>query len=533
LVAHVKSKLLVPAIVLVALLQFCLFLNHRDITNAHEGRVAATAREMLERHDWVMPYCNGVPRLAKPPLAYWATMIAWTIGGSREVWLARLPAALCGALAVLLVMDLARRTLGRGAAISAGVVWVTTWFIVDEYRKAMADPYLAFFTLLCVWVWITAHAKASRALLLVAYVTAALAALAKGHLILIHAPLALIPYHLLCRKRVRFPIVHVIGAIICLCIALPWFVHIYRVAGNVWATDALGIETNSGDKAAAPWHYLAALPLTSAPWTVITLIGALMPFIGKGRRERRGKWLLLWLFATVVVFTFVPMKKNAYLLPAMPAQTLLTASALAAMVRLPRAAKDAKNESFVQAAYLVAAMATLGVCVYVAASIERFEIDPPAPLMAGAGLVVLLLLCIRQLAPVFRSPRTLLATAAMFAMAVHLLVAWIIPNRDNRRSDRELALTARQALDDGVSLVLIGPGLREDVVFYLGRTVPRIDSIEQLPADFKGVAIVTPEQYLPVNRSNRGDEGTTSPNRPPKDTIRLFTFPKATKQVDR
>jgi 4-amino-4-deoxy-L-arabinose transferase-like glycosyltransferase len=266
---------------------------------------------------------------------------------------------------------------------------------------------------------------------------------------------------------------------------------------------------------------------------VITLIGALMPIIGRGRRERRGTWLLIWLAATVVVFTFVPMKKNAYLLPAMPAQTLLTAAALAAMVRVPRAAKNAKTEAFVLAAYLVAGMVVLGVAVYLAASIERFEIDAPAPLLAGAGLVALLLLCIRQIAPVFRSPRTLLTTAAMFALAVHLLTAWVMPNRDNQRSDQNLALSARQAMDNGVPVVLIGPGLREDVVFYLGRTVPRIGSIEQLPADFKGVAIVTPEQFLPVNRSDRGDEGTASLNRPAKDTIRLFTFPKAPKQVDR
>src|SRR5438067_5541716 len=99
--------------VLLALLQFCLFLNHRDITTAHEGRVAATAREMLERHDWIIPYSNGVPRVAKPPLPYWATMAAWSVAGSREAWLARIVPAICGAIATILMMDLGRRILGR------------------------------------------------------------------------------------------------------------------------------------------------------------------------------------------------------------------------------------------------------------------------------------------------------------------------------------------------------------------------------------------------------------------------------------
>src|SRR5206468_7181483 len=73
--SDLRSRLWPVAIFIAALLQFCLFLNHRDITTAHEGRVAATAREMLQRHDWIVPYCNGVPRVAKPPLPYWTTKI--------------------------------------------------------------------------------------------------------------------------------------------------------------------------------------------------------------------------------------------------------------------------------------------------------------------------------------------------------------------------------------------------------------------------------------------------------------------------
>src|SRR3954465_14228362 len=78
-------------ILAIALLQFCLFLNHRDITNAHEGRTAETSREMLQRRDWIVPYCNGMPRLAKPPLMYWATGLAWAITRSVQPWSARLP----------------------------------------------------------------------------------------------------------------------------------------------------------------------------------------------------------------------------------------------------------------------------------------------------------------------------------------------------------------------------------------------------------------------------------------------------------
>src|SRR4051812_42051687 len=78
-------------IFLAALLQFCLFLNHRDVTGAHEGRVVATAREMLADGDWLIPHCNGQLRLRKPPLPYWLTMIDWKLAGITDAWLARLP----------------------------------------------------------------------------------------------------------------------------------------------------------------------------------------------------------------------------------------------------------------------------------------------------------------------------------------------------------------------------------------------------------------------------------------------------------
>src|SRR5207249_10557747 len=81
-------------VVFASILQFCLFLNHRDITTSHEGRVAATAREMRQRGEWIVPYCNDVPRLAKPPLAYWAAIAAWDICGAKDQpWPARLPGA--------------------------------------------------------------------------------------------------------------------------------------------------------------------------------------------------------------------------------------------------------------------------------------------------------------------------------------------------------------------------------------------------------------------------------------------------------
>ena len=50
----------------------------------HETFVVATAQEMRERHDWLVPHLLGKPRLNKPPLSYWlAAGLAEATASSR------------------------------------------------------------------------------------------------------------------------------------------------------------------------------------------------------------------------------------------------------------------------------------------------------------------------------------------------------------------------------------------------------------------------------------------------------------------
>lgn len=540
-----RSALSCAIFLVAALLQFCLCLNHRDITNAHEGRTAQTSREMLARQQWVVPYCNGNPRLAKPPLMYWMTDIAWTITGAAEPWSARLPPAMCGAIAVLLVMDLTRRTLGRDAAFCAGLIWITTWFVADEYRKAMADPYLAFFTLLSIWAWIRADLAATpgqneavpRAVsprtvgfIVLAYASIALAALAKGHLILIHLAVALIPYHLLRRTRPRPLKIHLLGTILCLIIASAWPAYIFLTvpgAWNIWRIDLLASEASSGERFASILTYPGLLPMTAAPWTVFALIGAIVPLIAKGRHDRRALWPLLWLVTTVVVFTLVPMKKATYILPAMPAQTMLAAFAMANVLRWPRRAKDVKGERFLMSAHLIAAIITVGVCVGLLLDMDRFGIERPMPMVIGIVLSAGLLIAIGLKKPNFRSRGAVVALAALFGVCVNIAECWLVPEELNKRSSAPFARRITRETGDA-PLRVIGPGLREDILFYLGgRIVPKTEKFAQLPADYRGFAIVTPNEYEAVLASGRGEELAASPDRKDDTRLHFFSFANA------
>src|SRR5438045_1346728 len=62
---------------------------------------AEAAREMVQRHDWVTLYVNGIRYLEKAPLMYWSVAASYVLFGVSE-WSTRLPLML-GILAWLLV----------------------------------------------------------------------------------------------------------------------------------------------------------------------------------------------------------------------------------------------------------------------------------------------------------------------------------------------------------------------------------------------------------------------------------------------
>src|SRR5437660_2111679 len=92
-----------------------------DVDTIH----AEAAREMVQRHDWVTLYTDGIRYLEKAPLMYWATAVSYELFGVSE-WRTRLPLML-GVLALLLVTYvLGKRAYGERTGFYAAVVLATS-----------------------------------------------------------------------------------------------------------------------------------------------------------------------------------------------------------------------------------------------------------------------------------------------------------------------------------------------------------------------------------------------------------------------
>ena len=89
---EIKSKLI---LLIVACLAFGLFSNLYTLElRAEEPRRAATAIEMYLTKDYVVPHLNSYNYYNKPPLFSWVLTFFFSLFGSFDEWVVRLPSLL-------------------------------------------------------------------------------------------------------------------------------------------------------------------------------------------------------------------------------------------------------------------------------------------------------------------------------------------------------------------------------------------------------------------------------------------------------
>jgi 4-amino-4-deoxy-L-arabinose transferase-like glycosyltransferase len=92
-----------------------------DIDAAH----ALVAREMLQRHDYLVLYQDGIRYLIRPPLHFWMVAASYSLLGESE-FATRLPVALAMIGLVLLTFEFGRRFFGERAGLYAGLAVATS-----------------------------------------------------------------------------------------------------------------------------------------------------------------------------------------------------------------------------------------------------------------------------------------------------------------------------------------------------------------------------------------------------------------------
>ena len=327
---------------ILALIAFCGFLFLLGIqliglVGADEPRYAQIAREMLARHDWVTPVLYGTPWLEKPPLYYWCAILAYKASGAVTDTAARLPAAFLSSLLIFFIYVWARR-LRRGMQLDAALITASAAMFIGFSRSASTDmPLTVLFTvaMLCWYGW---HACQRRSWLLGFYFFLALATLAKGPIAVLLAAIILVAFAVLRRDpklllRTLWPI----GITLYLVIAAPWFIAVEHANPEFFRVfflqqNVARFTSNLYHHPEPFWFYLPVALAALVPWTVFA-VAALVDAIRDWRysaqqpagTEDLRTYLSLWFLAPILFFSISRSKLPDYILPAIPAATILLA----------------------------------------------------------------------------------------------------------------------------------------------------------------------------------------------------------------
>jgi 4-amino-4-deoxy-L-arabinose transferase-like glycosyltransferase len=326
---------------------FCGFLfffglSYFGLVGADEPRYAQVAREMLARHDWVTPTLGGKPWLEKPALYYWQTMLAYSVFGVSD-WAARVCSAVDAALMVLAVYLFLRRFRSGfpfvGFPLDGALMTAAASGVIGFARAASTDMPLAATFSIAMLAWYAWYERENQRYLALFYLFLGLATLAKGPV----APfLAAVIVTIFAAAKGDYRLIGrtlwIPGIALWVMVALPWYVAVQLNNPEFFRVFILehNLQRFGSDlyhHAQPFWYYVPVVLLALVPWTVF-VIAALVESLQVLWTEKRSMFhsedalpafLVIWFLVPLGFFSFSASKLPGYILPALPAGTLLLA----------------------------------------------------------------------------------------------------------------------------------------------------------------------------------------------------------------
>jgi 4-amino-4-deoxy-L-arabinose transferase-like glycosyltransferase len=128
-------------------------LSHPALLDDADTVHAEASREMLQRHDWVTLYVNGIRYLEKAPLMYWGVAASYTLFGISE-WSTRLPLMLGVLATILATYGFGRWALGSEAGFDSGLVLATALGPFLFTRFLIPDVAVGLWLTLTFWLFL-------------------------------------------------------------------------------------------------------------------------------------------------------------------------------------------------------------------------------------------------------------------------------------------------------------------------------------------------------------------------------------------
>jgi len=399
-------------LLLLAALTFFAGLGRGAITDSDEAFYAESSREMVDSGEWITPYYNYEPRFQKPIAYYWLTSATYFVTGATGFG-ARLWAALAGVGLVLVTAACGRRWYDETTGLLAGAIVATNFGYFSIARMSLPDLPLTFCITLAIWAAFVSTLESERSprkFVVLAAIGLGLGFLMKGPVGLIIPLMVIVPVLMIERRSIGLnPADLVIGVVIMIAVAAPWYLMMWARHGNEYLQGFFvgdNFERFATDRFNDPrpwWFYLPVVAGGLLPWTPLALVwlGPITQFL-RGRRAvgTIDLRLLLWAVFPLVFYSLSIGKQPRYVLPVLPPLALLLASSIVERTQewrgldgvrsMPRRAMPVILGSLLSGVFFV----TLGVLLYRAQPL-LINVQPvfttiASYLIAMAGALVIL-----------------------------------------------------------------------------------------------------------------------------------------------
>lgn len=328
----------------VVLLGAALFLpglSTRALWHPDETRYAEIAREMTVDGDWVIPHLNTVPYLDKPPLFYWLTASAYSVGGVNEA-MARVVSVLAAILILFCTFALGTLVGTRATGLRAAAICATSLLFLGAARWAFTDMLLTACTTGTLTAWLfgvrvldgegESPPFSARGWFLVAAAATGLGFLTKGPVAVVLPVLVIGPY-LVSRGRLK-RVWEMSPGWVLVCFALvtiPWYLMAQSRRSDFFEFFFVGQNLGGFVGSTRVHHpgrwytYFAYLPVIWFPWSVFLPAAITLAWRAAKAGQPLFRFFGLWALAMFVFWNLCGSKLPSYLLPLFPALAVLTA----------------------------------------------------------------------------------------------------------------------------------------------------------------------------------------------------------------
>ncbi len=472
--------------------------SYRTLTK-HESFVAVVSRGMLTSGDWVVPRFANLPRLKKPPLAYWTAAASSAVLGTHAEWTVRLPSVLAALMLAGLLGYWASRWYGRAAGIATALVQLTTVSTIDFGRKAEVDMQLCLLTTTALFLVGTYRPGEPRVRSFWRWAgvlsLVGLSWLAKFH----YGPamiLSVCGVWFVVQRWLRsfLNLLNPLGLIVVLAAVLVWPYLVLRQIPNAWEIwQAETVGRAIGDLGRQPiWYYFPRVFMLMLPWSL------LMPLMWSRSVERlrsgdeRERFLWIWFGVQFAILTASAFKHHHYLMAALPSVSMTLGRTLAEVAREMRSGqRQISRRWLIGNAIAGCSITVIGVTM----------VNRKWPHLAGPTAFALASMSIGILAAsLFLNRRHwragLLSAALGFGAAYVLVMGWIFPNRDGRLADVKFA--SELAVKPLPAPIRVFDLKEHPVVYYLPDPVTRIEEPRRLSEELQSAG-----RLLVVTAENR------------------------------